>query len=249
MGLIRWGITGLLALVIALVATAWFLPASLAFRLIEPSLTLPTDIKVALPRGSLRAGHVLVQFRGFPPSRVSWQLQWPRFSLGTITFFQTMSIVGPGHQITGRLGIIPGQKILMIENLSGEINSSDINQLASVYGHQFSGSVTLKNGSAKASAECLTDFAGDLVWSGGRIALNGFNGVAQYQLPPLQAKLNVEACSPALNLTRESDYLARFVLSLDGWFSAELQPRLLVLAQVPGAMQLTQPLLFEEKIL
>jgi hypothetical protein len=39
------------------------------------------------------------------------------------------------------------------------------------------------------------------------------------------------------------------VLGLDGWFSAELQPRLLVLAQIPGAMQLTQPLLFEEKIL
>jgi len=67
--------------------------------------------------------------------------------------------------------------------------------------------------------------------------------------PRYRPNSTLEACSPALNLTRDSDYLARFVLSLDGWFSAELQPRLLVLAQVPGAMQLTQPLLFEEKIL
>ena len=249
MGLIRWGATGLMALIIAVVAAAWFLPASLAFRLIEPSLTLPKDIKVALPRGSLRAGHVLVQFRGFPPSRVSWQLQWPNFSLGAMALSQTISFVGPGHQITGALRIIPGEEILIIEHLNGEIHSSDINQLAGAYGHQFSGSVTLKNGSAQASAKCLTDFTGDLSWSGGRIALNGFKGVAQYQLPPLQANLDLETCSPALNLTRNADHLARFVLGLDGWFSAELQPRLLVLAQIPGAMQLKQPLLFEEKIL
>jgi hypothetical protein len=176
-------------------------------------------------------------------------VQWPSFSLDTMTLSQTISIVGPGHQMTGRLQIIPDQKTLIIEHLNGEIRSSDINQLADAYGHQFSGAVTLKNGSAKASANCLINLAGDLSWSGGRIALNGFKGVAQYQLPPLQANLKVEACSPALNLTRDADHLARFVLGLDGWFSAELEPRLLVLAQVPGAMQLTQPLLFEEKIL
>ena len=249
MGLIRWVTTGLLASVIALVATAWFLPASLAFRLIEPSLTLPKDIKVALPRGSLRAGHVMVQFRGFPPSRVSWQVEWPSLSPEAMILRQTISIVGPGHQITGRLRLIPNQKVLIIEHLNGEINSSDINQLAAAYGHQFSGSVTLKNGFAATSEKCLTDLAGDLSWSGGRITFNGFNGVAQYQLPPLKAKLELEACSPALNLTRDADHLARFVLGLDGWFSAELQPRLLVLAQIPGAAQLTQPLLFEEKIL
>ena len=54
---------------------------------------------------------------------------------------------------------------------------------------------------------------------------------------------------PALNLTHDADPLARFVLDLNGWFSAEIQPRLLVLAQIPGAQQVTQPLLFEEKIL
>lgn len=249
MGLIRWGATGLLALLIVVLATAWFLPASLAFRFLEADLTLPKDIKVALPRGSLRTGHMLVQFRSFPPSRIAWQLEWPSFSLDAVTLSQTISVVGPGHEITGRLRVIPSQKVLMIENLSGEIHSSDINQLASAYGHQFSGLVTLENGSAQASAACLTRLAGDLSWSGGQIVLTGFNGIAQYQLPPLQAKLDLETCSPALNLTHDADPLARFVLDLNGWFSAEIQPRLLVLAQIPGAQQVTQPLLFEEKIL
>ncbi len=249
MGLIRWAATGLLALIVALVAIAWFLPASLAFRLLEPNLTLSKELKIALPRGSLREGHVLVQFRGFPPSRVSWQVQWPSFDLEAITLSQTISVLGPGHEITGLLRLLPRQKRLVIEHLDGEIHSSDINQLAGPYGHQFSGSLILKNGFAKASAGCLTDLAGDLSWSGGQIALNGFKGVAQYQLPPLQANLEVESCSPALNLTRDKALLARLVLGLDGWFSAQLQPQLLVLAQVPGALQLTQPLLFEEKIL
>ena len=249
MGLIRWGMTVLLTLSIALIATVWFLPASLVWRLIEPNLSLGQDVRVALPRGSWRQGHVLVQFRGFPPSRLSWQAGWPTFIDDSQALTQTVSIEGSGHQISGTLQLLLNQEAIMIEHLSGEVHSSDINQLASAYGHHFSGLVTLKNGFAKVSAQCVNALAGDLSWSGGPVSLNGFNGVAHYRLPLLQANLDLENCSPALNLIRDEEPLARVVLGLDGWFRAQLQPGLLILAQVPGAAQLRDPLLFEEKIL
>jgi hypothetical protein len=249
MGLIRWGMVVLATLSVALIATVWFLPASLIWRLIEPNLSLDQDVRVALPRGSWRQGHMLVQFRGFPPSRVSWQADWPSFIDDSLALTQTVSLAGSGHQITGTLQLLLNQEAVLIEQLSGEVRSSDINQLAGAYGHHFSGLVTLKNGYVTISAQCVNALAGYLSWSGGPVSLNGFNGVAHYQLPPLQANLDLENCSPALNLTRDGAPLARLVLGLDGWFRAQVQPRLLILAQVPGAAQLTDPLLFEEKIL
>ena len=247
--MIRAGLVLLLTLVIASIATIWFLPASLAWRVIEPTLSLPNDVSIALPRGSLRQGHTLIQFRGFPPTRLSWQADWPSWIETSLAISHSFRIEGPGHEISGNLKLLPGQDRLLIEQLSGEIQSRDINELAEAYGHQFSGFVTLKNGVVNLTAKCFNALEGDLSWSGGRVSLNGFNGLAHYQLPPLQARLDLEKCSAALDLTRADQHLARLVLGLDGWFSAELQPTLLVLAQVPGAERLLQPLLFEEKIL
>ena len=249
MGLIRWGITGLLALVIALVATAWFLPASLAFRLLEPNLAFPSEFLIALPRGTVRQGHTDVTFRGFPQSRVSWKAGWPIFIGDSFAFTQSFRFDGPGHNLLGNLAIRLNQEGLSITQLNGQIQSSDINELAADYGHHFSGIITIKDGFIDLSAQCLNALEGDLSWTGGSISLNGFNGVFTYQLPSLQASLARQDCAAALDLTRNGQSLARLTLGFDGWFSAEIQRSLMILAQVPGAEQLSGTLLFEEKIL
>ena len=225
----------------------WFLPASLVWRGLEADQNLPYGSRITLPRGTLHEGYATLRFRTFPPSKISWTLTGLGLIERPLALQYHLSLEGPNHAVNAAASLQPSK--LSFSDVSGFIESEDINRLAGPFGHQFSGRVDIDLSSIHWRPQCLETAVGQVNWTGGLITLNIFDRVSNYPLPALTTLLGATDCGIKMSVNHQKKTVADFQLTDRGWFTARLQPELLKLAKVPDANQIREPLLFEEKIL
>jgi|SaaInlStandDraft_1057018.scaffolds.fasta_scaffold11930_3 hypothetical protein len=238
------------ALILACLMTSlllWFLPASLVWKGIEADQHLPYGARVTLPRGTIREGYMTLRFRTSPPSKFSWTLIGMDHDGRSLALQYQLRFEGPNHAVDATVSIQPSRFNLI--DVSGFIDSEDINRLAAPFGHQFSGRMNINLSSVQWNPPCIEAAAGQLDWTGGMITLSFFNQLSTYQLPALTSQVSANLCGLVLGLKRNRLSLGEFKLSSTGWFSASIEPELLQIAKIPNADQIKQPFLFEEKIL
>jgi hypothetical protein len=226
-----------------------FAPASAIWLLMRDTVSqrLP-DLAVGAVSGTLWSGQADLQYRGFPPAALTFQLAFLPLLVGSAEW--STQLEGPGIQAS--LAFIVTADDL---DISGEatIDSRYINAVSSQYGFTFPGKLDIRELQLRSQNHWLQSAAANLRWDGGRVRIAPAGAAPQIaDLPALSGRLYQSAEALQLDILQRTDMLMRISLQPTGWAVVDIKARLFTLAGIPappGADPDSSAAVFEERIL
>ena len=226
-----------------------FAPAAPVWSLIrETVLERAPDLNVYQVSGTIWNGESKIQFRQFPPSRVTWRMSPLDLIKGVVKIKARAQ--GDGHLLEAEAAFTASNAD--IKSLRGTIDSDYLNVVGEEFGFTFSGDLEIRDLSITINPIWITDAAGSAHWTGGRIIIPTVAGPQSFVLPPLQALIIMGQQQLILDITHQQQALISITLRKDGWAEIAIKARMFVLANLPmpeGSDRDETILLIEEKIL
>ncbi len=232
---------------------AAFAPASPIWSMVQADVARAApDLRVYAVRGTVWQGEADIQFRQFPQSTITWQLQAAPLISGTAKL--NLGVQGPGLALQSDVTV--SEQSASVQDLNGTIRSDYINTLSEISGFTFSNELSIAELNLDLNLHLnkgvVSDASGTALWPGGRILLQTPNGPQATILPALNADLSSDNATLTMKVAYQQEPLLLIQLKPDGWAQVDLMARLFELAALPlpdGAPVDGSVLLIEEKIL
>ena len=227
-----------------------FAPAAPLWNLIEDDISrrLP-DLRVLAVAGTVWEGRAELQYRQFPSSSLSWQLD-PIEIINKVAVVQ-LKLKGMAHEFVAEVKLTPTQ--MNVNNLQGFVGSRYLNSVSRAEGLEFSGQIAIENINLASDLAWIQSLRGQLYWQGGKIVSRSRDiGVRVFDLPELRGDLSMKDASMLLNIHHNRQSVTDIQLKPDGWVVVTIKARLFDLASLawPSGTSLDDTVLqYEEKII
>ena len=224
-----------------------FAPAALVWQLASGDITrqMP-NLQVLDVSGTVWSGKAQVRYWNFPATRVSWSVRPLSLLSGRVDLHTVAS--GDHIHLTADSKITPGH---VNTQAAGHIDGQWLNPVATDYGLNFSGKLTITTLTLASDYHWFTGASGNFHWTGGTIIYGTAQGPQPIDLPPLDGTLRETDNQLHLRIVHTSQPLIAIALRRTGWVKVDIKTRLFELANLhwpEGESMGDTALTFEEQL-